>query len=213
MWRVVINRNVDVGIAIATLFESDYSREAVAALEAVADGVGTRTASQDNVVVHDIAEVAGEGDELRFIETKAETAEFDICKAELAARAVFTVVPIVTRVRIGLKCTQICFRGGRETKLKARLHVIGIAFQLRKTLGVDVIAPFNVITKIAVNAQAGFRTWDVEIARTVCIAYTDIFNGFWLWCNDHISGLCCRRERKYCSRSAEKFFNPHKITP
>src|SRR5690606_36495819 len=186
--RVVLERYVNVGVAVAAFFERHDGREAVAAGEGVADEVGAVAASEDHVVVDDVAEVTREGHEGRFIETNAQAAELDVSVTQRAVFvrtvsvffAVTAAVPVVTQFGEGLQGAEFGFRSGREAKRCTGVLAPGVALAVAQRTSVNAIAARSVVTNIAMNTQAGFGAWDVEVAGAVSIADADIFNGFWL---------------------------------
>ncbi len=222
MWCVVINNAVEINVFVVTLFKSDYSREAVAASESVADCVGAVTASKDHVVVDDVAEVTSEGYEVRLIETEAQAAELDVCVTKIARRTVGAVVPVVTSFSKSLEGTEFGFRSSRETKRETCLLSVGVTILATEgdritintaadatATSVNVIATSNVVTNIARYAQAGFGAWDVEVASAVSIANADIFNCFWLWCDDCVGSLSAGSCNQSCSGAEEKALDVH----
>src|SRR5690606_367140 len=136
--RVVLERYVNVGVAVAAFFKRQDGREAVAAGEGVADEVGAVAASEDHVVVDDVAEVTREGYESRFVETNAQTAELDVSITQRAvfARAVcvfFAVaaaVPVVTQFGERLQGAEFGFRSGREAKRCTGVLAPGVALEV-----------------------------------------------------------------------------------
>ncbi len=74
---------------------------------------------------------------------------------------------------------------------------------------IDVIATLDVCTNVAVDAQAGFGAWNIEVASAVCIANADIFNCFWLWSDDCVCCLSAGSCNESCSGAEEKALDVH----
>ncbi len=219
MRHVILDGDVYVRVGVATFFKGDNGRETVPALEGVADEVGTVAASEDHVVADDVAEVTGEGDESRFIQTNTQTAKLNIGVTQRGAGgaaivivgfAVAVAVPVVTQFAIGLERAEFCFGSGRETKADAGQLVPGVALQLCGGTSIIVVATACVVANITMNAKAGFRPRNVEIASTICIAYTDIFDCFRLRCHDRIGCLRARNRYERCCRTEKNFSDIHK---
>ncbi len=87
--------------------------------------------------------------------------------------AVAVAVPVVMQLAISLERAEFHFGSGRETKADASQLVPGVALQLCGGASIIVVAAACVVANITMNAKAGFRSRNVEIASTVCIAYAD----------------------------------------
>ncbi|EEH15023.1 Hypothetical protein, conserved [Brucella ceti str. Cudo] len=212
---VVVGRASVTTVVVATLFESDHSREAVSASEGVRDLAGAVGASRDHVIVDDIAEVTGEGMEFRFIDTNAQTTELDIRELHDGAAAGFiTIFTIYARIvagvveaqlSIGAECAEFGFRIRVEHECETSALVP--AFTIRA--GINVVAALYVVTDVAADAQAGFGARNVEVASAVSVANADIFNGFGLWRDDCVGSLSAGSCNQSCSGAKEKALDVH----
>ncbi len=220
MRHVVLDGDVHVGVGIAAFFERDDGREAVSALEGVADEVGAITASEDHVVADDVAQIAGEGNESRFIQTDTQAAKLDIGITQRGAGgaaivvvglAVSVAVPVIAQFAIGLERAEFRFGSGGETQADAGQLVPSVALQLCRGASIVVVAAACIIANIAMNAQAGFRSRNVEIASAVCIAYADIFDCFGFRRHDCIGCLRAGNRYERCSRTKKNFSDSHKM--
>lgn len=86
--------------------------------------------------------------------------------------AVAVAVPVVMQLAISLERAEFHFGSGRETKADASQLVQCRAPAVRGCEH-SVVAAACVVANITMNAKAGFRSRNVEIASTVCIAYAD----------------------------------------
>ncbi|EEZ14110.1 conserved hypothetical protein [Brucella melitensis bv. 1 str. Rev.1] len=212
---VVVGRASVTTVVVATLFESDHSREAVSASEGVRDLAGAVGASRDHVIVDDIAEVTGEGMEFRFIDTNAQTTELDIRELHDGAAAgfitIFTIYARIVRSIVeaqfgeGLEGAEFGFRTGGNAECETSALVPAIAVGT----GVNVIAALYVVTDVTMDAQADFGARNVEVASAVSVANADIFNGFGLWRDDCVGSLSAGSCNQSCSGAKEKALDVH----
>src|SRR5690606_21842184 len=123
--------------------------------------------------------------------------------------AVTAAVPVVTQFGEGLQGAEFGFRSGREAKRCTGVLAPGVALDVAQRTSVNAIAARSVVTNIAMNTQAGFGAWDVEVAGAVSIADADIFNGFWLWRDDCVGSLSAGSCNQSCSGAKEKALDVH----
>jgi len=206
-----------IRIIIVALFERQNGGEAVATGEGVADQAGAIAASENHVIVDDIAEIAREGNEGRFIETDAETAKLDIGKTQRTGGTFNTIAPIITGFGKGLQSAKIGFRRRGEAQCEASLVIPGIAARIdatvtiNETATVDIVTASSVVTDIAGYAKAGFGARNIEISRTIGVANANILNRFRLRCHNGIRSICSSGCNQCCSRTEQQALDLHFI--
>src|SRR5690606_10371304 len=114
--------------------------------------------------------------------------------------ALETVREVETVFSVGLEGAEFGFRSGRRLQREAGVLTPGLGI---RAIG-RIAASSSVVTNITMDTQAGFGAWDVEVASAVSIAYADIFNCFWLWCDDCVGSLSAGSCNQSCSGAEEK---------
>src|SRR5690606_20698985 len=141
-------------------------------------------------IVDDDAEVTSKGLELGFVDTDFQATKLDVSvlKSSIFRRtATYYIVDTIWLTTItaintgcistvveagfgvGLQCAVFGFRSGRSAQCETSALVPAATFKT----GVSIIATLNVVTDVAMNAQAGFSAWNVEVACAVSIANAD----------------------------------------
>ena len=167
---------------ILTGFERNDSRETIPGIEGVADEIGVEWTIRDEIVGDRRSGIAVERHVSRFILTYAEAAELNPGEVQ-RGRGAFAVRIVPAGLGEGRQGAELGFRAGPGTEREASTLVIGVVIRSVRMVGhamtaVGAIANADVITDITADAQAGFGSRNVEVARAVGVADADVFHRF-----------------------------------
>mmetsp|Transcript_12897 Transcript_12897/g.21014 ORF Transcript_12897/g.21014 Transcript_12897/m.21014 type:complete len:216 (+) Transcript_12897:481-1128(+) len=200
-------------VAVITLFNRDTCTECAAAV-GVADQVGVERAwIVEKTVVDDWASVTGPCGEERLVLTKAQTAELDPCEVDRVLVVVRVAascsigVPLEAEFRVGAQGAEFGFRSSRCTDRNASACAVG--FVTGHGSAFEDLASTEVVTDVAVDAQAGFGARDVEVTGAECIANADVFNGLRLGSDDCVGSASAGNSDESRCGAEEKALDVH----
>ena len=206
------------GVVARALLQRGHGREAVAALEIVADEVGVLDAVRNDRVLHHVAGIADEGVVGRFVLADPQAAELD--PGEVQRRVGRAAIGVVEAgFRVGLQRAEFGFLAGPGPKRETRVGLPGVLHgavaHVHGRTAVEhaaAVAAADIKADVAADAQAGLGTRDVEVAGAVNVANADVFSRLRLGDDNRVRGMRAGNRDERCGGAGKKALDVHFLT-